>query len=170
MTTEYFSAFPLTTNLDGQQIKNITYRIDFINRIKENISLFQFVNIQTGQRPEDVAYQYYQDMTLYWIVLWLNDIIDPYYDWLLTDSQLYAYVQNKYGVENVNAVNHYETTASHPLGAGVWVDQTNTPNTAISNLSYEQTINEGKRKIKIVKPVYIRQILDEYQQELNSAT
>ncbi len=169
MTTEYFSSFPFTVNQDGQEVVNITYRIDFINRIKDNIALFQHVNIVTGQRPEDIALIYYNDQTLYWIVLWLNNIVDPYYDWLLTDKELFTYVQNKYGSQNVYATNHYETTSAHSLGAGVWVDSTNTPNVAISNIAYEQSLNEAKRQIKIVKPYYINQIIGEYEQELTHA-
>ena len=161
--TEYFSGFPKIV-YNGKQIKDITIRLDFLRRIKDNLSIFQYVQIQHGERPEDVANRYYNDPNLYWIVLYMNDIVDPYYDWLLTDDQLHAHALTKY--ENINATHHYETTALSELGEGVIVDSEALSKIAITNLSYEQTQNELKRKIKILKKEYIPQVLAEYRSEL----
>lgn len=160
---ELFSGFP-TINYNGQLIKDITIRLDFIRRIKDNISIFQFVQIKSGERPEDIANKYYKDPNLYWIVLFMNDVIDPYYDWLLTDDQLYKYAVGKY--TNIYATHHFETTANSDLGPGIIVDNLAPFSTPVTNLEYEQSINESKRKIKILKSAYIQQVLSEYQLEL----
>lgn len=160
---EYFSGFPKIT-YDGQLIRNITIRLDFIRKIKDNISIFQFVQIQSGERPEDIADKYYNDPNLYWIVLYMNDVIDPYFDWLLTDDQLFKHANTKY--INIYATHHYETTSGSDLGAGIIVDQFAPFSIPVTNLEYEQSINETKRKIKILKQEYIQQVLSEYQQEL----
>lgn len=161
---EYFSSFPKIER-NGQTVKDITVRLDFLQRVKDNASIFQFIQIQSGERPEDIAYKYYGDASLYWIVLFMNDIVDPYNGWLLTDSQLYKYCIDKY--TNIYGVHHYETTSGSELGEGIIVDSTATFKTAISNLSYEQTQNELRRKIKILKTGYLQQVLSEYKIQLN---
>src|ERR1035437_10339738 len=102
---ELFSHFPQIVYND-QLIKDITIRLDFIQRIKDNISLFQYVQLRGGQRPVDIAEIFYGNPTLYWIVLFINDVVDPYYGWLLTDSQLWSYVNKKYS--DPYATHHYE--------------------------------------------------------------
>ena len=164
MTTEYFSYFP-TVSYNGDTLTNLTIRLDFINKIKDNVALFQYVNIVTGQRPEDIAFLYYGDATLYWIVLYMNNIVDPYYGWLLTDNQLYAYALQKY--TDINAIHHYVTTSSSPLGAGVITDQYNSFKTSVTNLAYEQAQNESRRKIKVLQSQYIKQVINEYIAELS---
>ena len=163
MTTEYFSKFPKIT-YNGKSIKDITIRLDFFNRIKENISIYQYIQISHGQRPEDIAYLYYDDPTLYWIVLYVNNIIDPWHDWLLTEDQLYKYAVSKY--DDIYSMHHYETTEESELGEGIIVDSLASFKTTVTNLSYEQSKNELKRKIKILKPEYIRQIISEYKKAL----
>lgn len=163
--TEYFSAFP-KINYDGETVKDITIRLDFLNKIKGNISLFEHVQVIASQKPEDLALIHYGDTNLYWIILFMNDIIDPYYDWLLTEDQLVNFIKTKYGVESVYAVHHYETTSFSDLGEGIIQNGTEPFVTPISNFTFESRINDAKRKIKILKRQYIKQVIDEYKSEL----
>ena len=162
---EFFNAFP-KIKYNGMMISDISKRIDFIRRVKDNATVYQYHILQDGQRPEDVALQYYQDVKLFWIVLFLNDIVDPFYGWLLTDSQLHTYVQNKYGVENVFAVHHYETIEGSDLGIGIWVNFGTPFCEAVTNMAYEQEQNEAKRRIKVLRPVYVQQVVSEFISEL----
>ena len=164
MTTEYFSAFPQIV-YNGETIKNITIRLDFLNKIKNSTAIYQYYLLQTGQIPEDVAYAYYGDPNLYWIVLWMNDVVDPYHGWLLTDSQLNSYALQKYA--DIGATHHYEASTNDKVPVGTIVDQYFLfPKIAVSNLEYEQEQNELKRKIKILQPLYIDQVIGEYKSEL----
>jgi hypothetical protein len=162
---EFFRDYP-RVKFEKEMLKDITIRLDFIRKIKDNISLFQYVQVTEGQRPEDIAFALYDDPNLYWIILFLNDMIDPYFDWPLTDKQLMTFVKEKYGVSEAYTAHHYETTSSSDLGAGVWVDFGTSFSSAVSNWDYEHELNEEKRKIKVIKPRYIAQIIREYQQEL----
>ena len=163
---EHFSKFPKVSYM-GKDVTDITVRLNFIQKIKDNVSLFQHYNIQNNEKPEDVAYKLYGDPALYWVILYINDIIDPYYDWLLSDKRLYEYVVNKYGVENVSEIHHTETTAAHDLGAGTIVNASEQFSIPVSNLTYEDTLNESKRKIKILRREYLQQVLSEYSKELS---
>jgi len=160
---ELFSGFPSVT-YNGQKIKNITVRLNFIKRIVGNASLFQYINIRSGQRPEDIANALYGDPNLYWIILCINNIVDPYYGWLLTDDQVYKFALQKY--TNINDVHHYETTSQSSLGPGIVVDENASFSVAVSNITYEQRENEKRRKIKILKKEFINQVIAEYKAEL----
>lgn len=158
----YFLSFPKIV-YDGRTITDITKRADFLDRIKKNASLFAYVILKDGDRPEDIAYEYYNDVDLYWIVLFLNEVVDPYKDWLLSSDRLTDHVKAKYGVENVNAIHHYE------LADGTWAS-IGTPFIVktVSNYDYELSLNEKKRKIKLLKPAYLEQVITEYKKVMQS--
>lgn len=162
---EYFSAFP-KIDYNGYTITDISKRVNFIQRIKDNATLYQYHILQDGQRPEDIALQYYNDVKLFWIVCFVNDIVDPFYDWLLTEPQLFIYVSAKYGAENVYTVHHYEAIDGSDLPLGTWVDFGTPFSESITNLAYEISLNEAKRNIKILRPVYVQQVISEFISEL----
>lgn len=165
--TALFSKYPSIIN-NGESVKNITIRLDFIDRIKNNVAVFQYINVGDQDTPESLAYKYYGNPELFWIILYLNNVVDPFYDWILSEDRLYDYCVRKYGVENVYNIHHYETTSEFEHGAGFWVDFGTPFSSPVTNYSYEQTLNENKRKIKILKPFYLQQILTEYDRILKT--
>ena len=98
----------------------------------------------------------------------MNDMIDPYYDWVLSDTDLYKLCQRKYGVDSVYSTHHYEATEFSPLDEGTWVGQGSDFSIPISNWSYENSLNESKRKIKILNPLYIPQVLSDLKKEIQA--
>lgn len=162
---EYFSLFP-KAKFNNTKVTNIAVRINFIRQIKNNISLFDYIQVGEGETPESLAFLIYGDADLYWILLYINDIVDPYHEWPLSDERLTDYIIDNYGEENINAIHHYETTSESNLGAGVWVDVGTDFSGIVTVFDYEQDLNEQKRKIKIVKPEFIAQIMSELKDEL----
>lgn len=156
---DLFSRFP-TTKRNGVDVPNLTIRLDFINRIKSNKSVFAYRILQDGQRPEDIALYEYGDTALYWIILMINNISDPFHGWLLTEKQLYDYCVRKYGADKIYSVHHYENAD------GDWVNLGSGNTRTVTNMVYETELNESKRKIKILKKEYISQVVAEYNKEL----
>lgn len=158
----YFENFPLTYySLDDiksvQVVTNILLRVVFNDSIKNNLSLFDEYDIREGDTPEIVADLFYNNPQFHWIILHMNDILDPRFDWPLTSNNLIKYCQNKYA--NIYATHHYEDVD------GNWVNS-NYPNaTSISNFTYEDKLNEAKRRIKILKPRYIESIVREFNKK-----
>jgi hypothetical protein len=73
------------------------------------------------------------------------------------------FVINKYGLSNLNAVHHYENEFGdtvHSSFLGV--------KTAISNFDYEQTINESKRRIRILKRQFVPAFLTNFENVLRN--
>lgn len=167
MTTSLVSLLPSIPVKAGQTLPNLTIRLAIFSAVKKNAALFYYIQVQDGQTPEDIAYKYYGSEELYWIVLLMNDMVDPFYDWVLSDSELIQYVYNKYGEDKLYAVHHHEATASSDLDKGTWVNQGTVFSAPVTNLEYESELNERKRKIKLLNPAYVQQILAEVQSQLD---
>ncbi len=115
-------------------------------------------DVVDGETPEIVANKYYRNPELHWVLLLVNNIIDPRYDWPLPAISLNNYVTNKYGVGNEYAVHHYINDVGdivHSSYAGIKYP--------ISNYTYEETINESKRRIKILKTDFVPQFIQNFE-------
>lgn len=155
----YFKNFPLTyySLEDGSNVKvvtNITLRAVINEEVKNNYSLYDEYDVLDGETPEILADKFYRNSNFHWVILHVNDILDPRYDWPLTVSQLNVYVASKY--ENPEAVHHYEDAEGH------WVNSDYPSATAISNYEYEDSLNEAKRRIKVLKPDYVNRIVNDF--------
>ena len=152
----YFSNFPVTsiiTNINDMtivQARNIMVRAKFSNYIKDNDSLFEDYLISDGERPETLAHKVYGRSDLHWMILLFNEIIDPYYDWPLSQKELDNQLNYKYpGVAvYVSDVFVYEGGAKAELpisNTESVVEATTTAtigNTTVSALSYDPLLGK----------------------------
>ena len=80
-------------------------------------------------------------------------------------NQLLNFVDKKY--TNVNGVHHYEinkTSGDTTKKISIGTDNTDYPDaTLITNFEYEQNRQDDLRKIKIVKEIYIQQVIEEFR-------
>jgi hypothetical protein len=105
----YFSNFPLV-NYNGQITRNIILRAKFFREVMSNYLAFYPYQVKEGQRADMIANDYYGDRELDWLVYFSMDLIDPYYDWPMQQSEFDAFILNKYGsFENaVETIKFYE--------------------------------------------------------------
>ena len=82
----YFSKYPKTKFLN-QSIVNLTTAIKLNDLVKDEAAAFLPYVVPEGDRPEHVAYNYYDSQTYVWLVMLSNQIRDPYYEWPLTVKQ-----------------------------------------------------------------------------------
>ena len=80
---------------------------------------------------------------------------NPYYDWPLPYFDLQKFVAKKY--TDINGVHHYEDAD------GYRVDSDASGATAITNFVYEETKNDEKRTINIIRGEYIPEVLKEFK-------
>ena len=155
----YFDKLPVTYyTLDDarsvQLVRNIFLRCIITDEIKNNYSVYDEYDIQDGETPEILSSKIYGNSEYHWLILHMNEIIDPRYDWPLSTFNLIKYCQSKY--TNINGTHHYENTT------GDWVNSTASGAVSVSNFQYEEKINETKRRIKILKPKYIDAVVKEF--------
>ena len=70
----YFSRFPLMVydvknNDDYKLLPDILRRVKIRQKINSSTMLFDKYDVKEGERPEDVAFKYFGDAELHWIVL-----------------------------------------------------------------------------------------------------
>ena len=159
----YFKYFPQMV-YDARSTKN-ELRLDAVTNILvrvrkkleiTNAAIFEQYFVRDGDRADTLAYQFYDDSTLHWIILYANYMTDPYYDWPMTYFDLQKYIVKKYA--NPNGIHHYEDANGYEVDSDV-------PGaTAITNSIYEETLNDSKRAIDIIKPVFVEQVVREFKQ------
>lgn len=153
--------FPKLT-LNNTTTVDITRRAYIPDNIKNSTDFFYLYNVKDGEKMEDVAYDAYGDAELHWIIMLMNDIIDPFFDWVMSTSELDRYITKTYpGVGNVpnapDGTHHYiynGNVYSFPY-----------PNVAtavsVSNKQYEIDRNETKRSVRMLRKEYIDRVTSE---------
>jgi len=120
--------------------------------------------IPTGIKPEQIASKLYNDPQLHWTILYINDITDITTQWPINESALYAFVTKKYGAGNENLTHHYEKMPER-----ITIDPTFCYSTygqvarIVTNYDYETDLNESKRFIKAINPLYIASFVQMWQ-------
>jgi hypothetical protein len=72
-----------------------------------SLILYEYV-VKESDRPDIIAEKYYNDSTLDWVLFLTNKIIDPYFQWPMTQTELESYVRQKYGsIPAAQATNHH---------------------------------------------------------------
>jgi hypothetical protein len=115
----YFQTLPTITQTDfnGNNITvtNLITRAYFLPSLLSNILLFYSYDVKEGDTPENIAYKYYNDVYSYWVLLYSNNIIDPYSSWPLTSSQFDLYLLDKYRNDTANALSIPANTVTTQL-------------------------------------------------------
>jgi len=172
----YFDKFPyieydILGNGDKEKIKNFFKRFDFREKIRKYGSIYTKWIVRDDDTPQIIAHKLYGSTHYYWIVLMINKMIDPTFDFPMTDEELSEYVDKKYGVENRRAFHHWESEATPEVGTlpeGIIVDETYPYKKDIDNFEYELKKNDARRHILLLNPDYLEQVLDELDKILTS--
>ncbi len=172
----YFSNFPLMAydvagNENYKLLPNILRRVKLRTGIRSGSFLFDSYDVVDGERPEDVAFKYYGDPELHWVILMTNNVTDRYYQWPLTQPQFQEHLTDKYGAGNEDAVHHYENTqASGPTSSSgpndfshkVEVNSDDGDPDIITNRQYEQRKQDEYRSIKLLDKKFLDAFVDEF--------
>ena len=144
-------------NVNIDVITNLLQRVRLKLNFVKNQAFFAQHQIVDGETPEFLAYKYYGNTELHWVILYSHQATNPYYDWPLTYFDLKKFVIKKYGEANINDTHHYEDAD------GYEVDSDAPTATAITNFLHEEALNDVKRTINIIKPEYTQQIISEFK-------
>lgn len=167
----FFTGFP-TVDYDFEdngkkiRLRNFLKRFAFRDAVRNNISAYSVWIVRDEDTPEVIAHRLYESPHYEWVILLLNRIFDPLFQWPLTDRDLYRYVEATYGTSQVYAHHHYEAGAPvdvEDLPEGMIVDSRYSRKVSISNYQFEFRLNEKRREIKLLKPEYLPQVLNEWE-------
>ena len=171
----YFNKFPmLAYDMKGNKIRkllpDILRRVKLRAAIKSGGMLFDKYDVKEGEKPEDVAFKWFGDAELHWVILMTNNVTDRYYGWPMNSAQFVEFLTDKYG-DNVDAVHHYEipkssgrTTGRGPSDYSHLVEvNSDTDNaTSISNRQFEEREQDKKRQIQLLDKALLGNFITEF--------
>jgi hypothetical protein len=184
----YVSRLPDSKIGDYIRVKNLFKKGKLREDIFQNLAFFEKYKIVGDDRPDNVAFEIYNDSSLDWVVLLSNNILNIQSEWPLPQTDFDRFVLDKYGDYNTlyNGIHHYETEeVKNSQGvtivpAGLQVNssysvsyydfftdlQVTTGNLAIpvTNYEYEEKVENDKRNIFILKPRYLNIVFDDMEE------
>ena len=166
----YFGNFPLILydakgTGDFRIATNMLKRVGLRTKVRTNTLLYDTYDVKEGERPEDIAFKLYGDAEYHWVVLFANNITDRYHDWPMSTPQFLEFINEKYA--DPNALHHYEipqTSGDTSIKIDIGTDNTDYPSaTAITNFEFEQDRQDTIRRIRLLDPAYINQLVGEFE-------
>lgn len=180
---KYFKKFPkISYNLNEYNtdyITNLTTRFSIEQSLKNNVIAYYPYIVKDGDTPEIIASKLYGSVERHWVILLLNDIVDPQFDWPLPYKAFYDYVEGKYvtnagvgqtGYQWASTNTHsYYKVITETISDVVKVKEYEIDATAYANLasSFSETIslpNSGTLNVTTTKKT---KSYFEYEEEIN---
>ena len=188
---QYFSLLPNVFVGEGitddepyryRLVKNLFRRTKVRQDLDQYITLLETRIIPDGMRPEEVSLQALGSPYLDWILLMVNEITDVYEQWPRSEERLLDYVQKKYDLPD--DVHHYETVEIRNRNNVIMVQKglkvtsdysityfderdggmvTKYPVKTVTNYDYEESLQDKRRNIFLLKPRYLNIVLDDLE-------
>tara|TARA_R100001460_G_scaffold107469_1_gene156264 strand:+ start:514 stop:1185 length:672 start_codon:yes stop_codon:yes gene_type:complete len=159
-------------------VKNLFKRVKIRDEIFQDLSYFTKYKVIGDERPDQVALKIYDDSRYDWLVLLANNIVNVESEWPLSHVSFFNYMLRKYGDESKFSDTHHHVTkeVKDTLGrvivrAGLEVPSDYTVSyfdnqlgvqrtitdqvTLITNYDYEESREEEKRNIFLIKPKFL---------------
>ena len=170
----YFKRFPLMVydmKDDGNYklLPDILRRVKQRNAIKQGQFVFDNYDVRDGEKPEDIAYKWFGDAQLHWVILMTNNVTDRFHQWPMSQPQFQEFLEDKY--DNPDGIHHYEitkssgnTSSSGPNDYSHLVEvNSDTDNaSSISNREYEERLQDKYRSIKLLNQRFLSDFLEEF--------
>jgi len=96
VSERFFSKFP-TIEYRGLQVTDISRRSGLAQSLRDLPMAYYAHDVPNGQRADLTAYGYYEDSTYDWLIYLTNGILDPHYDWYLSESDFDIFIKEKHG-------------------------------------------------------------------------
>lgn len=100
---KFFRYFPNTSytlnDINAETVKNILVKISFEKEFRDNSVLYYEYFVNEGDTPDIIAHKIYGSSENNWIILLLNEMLHPQFDWPLDSKSLSKYIDKKYQSE-----------------------------------------------------------------------
>jgi len=185
----YFSKFP-TTKFENVTLLDITRKAKLDKLVESNALAYMNYTVEEGEKPEDVAFYYYDDPSYAWLVLSSNNIVDPYTDWPKDSVTFEEYLKVQYAqASGTTGDAVIEWTKNATIGANIVHYQSHTnPEIRLNRASYinlgnnerleffpvrvydnEFNLNEERRQIVLVNKSLLPSIQEQLGKILNAS-
>ena len=181
----YFRPFPkinydVKKNNSPLLLTDITKRYKIRDILQQKAAIYYNYTVRDGDRPDLIAFKYYGDETLDWLIFLCNNMMDPYYDWPLDYRKFTAYMKSLYGSVDVAKSTVFEyrkilNVQSTLIDGTVVPKRTvvidlNTYNSLSTSVreeidayQYYEELNDAKREIKLLDERFVPDIITEVE-------
>jgi|TARA_B100001989_G_scaffold241604_1_gene207657 hypothetical protein len=181
----YFRPFPkinydVKKNNSPLLLTDITKRYKIRDILQQKAAIYYNYTVRDGDRPDLIAFKYYGDETLDWLIFLCNNMMDPYYDWPLDYRKFTAYMKSLYGSVDVAKSTVFEyrkilNEQSTLIDGTVVPKRTvvidlNTYNSLSTSVreeidayQYYEELNDAKREIKLLDERFVPDIITEVE-------
>ena len=173
---------------DYSVVKNFFKRAKLREDIFQDLAFFTKYIVIGDDRPDNVATRIYDDPSLDWVVLMSNNIVNVQSEWPMSQGDFNTYVTEKYADEETlySGIHHYEANevktsdGSIIIASGTRVsvgqsvsyfDDLSSQHivrtdiaSPITNYMHEDKLNNDKRNIFILKPIYLNILFDDLEE------
>ena len=174
----YFRRFPLRVyDMKGDKVykllPDILRRVKLRSGIRAGAFTFDNYDVKEGESPEDVAFKWFGDPEYHWVILTTNNITDRFYQWPMTQPQFQNFIEDKYGLADIDAIHHYEittqsgrTSSNGPNDYSHLVECNSDEDGAVSvsNRGYEQRLQDKFRSIRLLDRRYLNLFVEEFEE------
>tara|TARA_B100001778_G_scaffold331145_1_gene335043 strand:+ start:577 stop:1155 length:579 start_codon:yes stop_codon:yes gene_type:complete len=179
----YFKNIPkVSYDINGTEpnnflsVTNIMKRVKFKPKIIEDIVDYYPYFVKEGERPDIISFNEYGTIAYAYLIMLVNNIYDPLFDWPLSSQQFEKYIESKYGsVSSAMGTTKYffqiiraevaRTGVSERVPEVKFIVDETTYNaldvgdrTTQTEYEYEEELNDNKREIRLINPEFIQDI------------
>jgi hypothetical protein len=167
-------------------VTNIMKRVKFKPSVLEDISNYYPYFVKEGERPDIIAHAQYGNIGYAYLIMLINDIQDPNFDWPLSSQIFEKFIINKYGSVTlaIAGIKHYYQivraevartgTSERVPEVKFAVDETtydaldSADRSTLTDYDYEVELNDAKREIRLINPAFVQDIDYQVKRSLKS--
>lgn len=144
---KYFEKFPIINYANNVAV-DITKRVDLLNRVSSNPYVFYPYEITADERADQLSTRYYNDPYSSWLLYITNKIVDPYYEWYLSNDEFSNLIITKYGsvVEANQRIKYYRNNWTNASEQNITSSEWNA--LTVSQRQYWEPIFDANGRIK----------------------
>ena len=149
--------------------------------IFNEVTAFTKYSIEGDERADQIAYDFYKDSGLDWVILTTNNIVHVRDEWPMSNQDFLNYLNSKYTSQELSNIHHYETEILRntngqliqpeglrvPAGHSItFIDngvlRTESKIKQVTFLEHETNLNDAKRNINILKNEFLTLFLEDF--------
>ena len=167
----YFSKFPIAV-IDFSQlgeekqeylISDIITNVRLKSNLLQNLTYYEEYDIQHGETPEMISEKFYGTPLYHWVIMLTNERYDYINDFPMQQKSLEAYIEEKYGASQ-DSIRHYVTTDGYIVNSDFVNAAGVADATPVTNYEYEIALNEEKRRIKLIEPDILGEVIRQFRE------
>ena len=167
------------TDYNGVTVADIFHNVNYYYSLIKDDYQLRYYNIKGDLRPEQLAYEIYGDPNMYWIFFLVNEITDPFNEWIMSMNNVQETTDYRHQyVGGGDVIDHHIddknrqwfNVVENPVGSKNWYAKDNFGNPdrfvyrgvmnprTVTETNHEA--NEERRNILIVQPSDAKRFVD----------